>query len=643
MTPLLLSLLGLLAIYSLYIAARVARLGGPPGAFCDAGQAVPGWAVMFLLPGLAAAGLGIERHGLLVGRYGLQASHVAMGIVLVSVAALMIWNRLWLVTRLAGLTTPGEALGRYYDSIALRVIMMGLALLFALPFAANLLSSAALLLETATHGLIPRGAGVWLLAFALAVPAIVGGWRGTVLALAMQAVLLAVLLPGVTVLAELTAPGPGYPDIAIAVADGVLWDRIPGVLQNAAGLGKSVPPGGIFTTVGIGSSAVALLGMVLSPAALYLGQTARPGPALGVSAVWLTGGALAGVFIVGMPVLAGRMPDDWAALADMLFDEEPLAGAAVYLLVLVGSLLAVAFLITGGAILITRDVIHTWLLPDLSGPGLRLSVRIALGFGFFLAALMAGFAPYLSAVAASVALPLSVQMLPALLGLTYLRWISQGAVLAGLTLGGLIVVFTEPLGLILFEALFVDLPWGRWPLTIHSAVWGLVFNLALVLLASAVTWRAPGWLRRDRLHRAMTAHLPDVPGGRGLLWSLTLLWGFLAYGPGAILGNTFFSKPIFSKVEATLGLPSLWVWQILFWLLGVVLLWWLAYRMGLGRTCDEGLKPVDLGGAHTVRAPDWLAAGLARVADRPYRAGRRRDRRSVDLSAPSRDDQRRTF
>lgn len=620
MTPLLLSALALLSLYGLYFAARMARTGAPPAAFLDAGQALPGWAVLFLLPGLALAGPGLDRHLGLVGRFGLQASHVAVGLVLVAIAALMVWNRLWQATRVGGLSTPGEALGRYYESVALRVAALGLSLLFALPFAAHMLSSAAQLLESVTDGALPRAAGVWLLAFALAVPAIIGGWRATVLVLAMQAVLLAVLLPGLAVFAEIVLPGPGYPQTPIAVPEGVLWDRIPGVLQNAAGLGKSVPPGGLFTAVGIGSAAVALLGLVFSPAMLYLGQTARAGRGFGLSAVWLTGGLAAGLLVVGAPALVARMPEGPAALAAELFAAAPLAGVALPLMLIAGTLLAVGFFVTGGAILFTREMVLAYLLPHLSDRGRRLAARIALGFGFFGLALMASFAPFASAVVASVVLPLSVQLLPAVLGLTFLRWISRGAVLAGMTLGCLIVVFTEPLGLILFEALFVELPWGRWPLTIHSAVWGLVFNLALVLLASAATLKAPDAFQRGRLHDAMAALRPARAGGRGLLWSLALLWGFLAYGPGAILGNSFFSHPIFSKVEAQLGIPSLWVWQILFWLLGVVLLWWLAYRVGLGQTSEDGIKPIRLGPPEARRTPDWLAAGLARVAERPARS-----------------------
>lgn len=619
MTTLLPSLLVLVAILGLYVAARVARLGRPAREFLDAGQGLPGWAIMVLMPGLVLAGYGLDRHFVLVADYGLQAAHVGVGLVFVAFAALALWNRMWLAARVAGLATPGEALGRYYQSVALRVVMMGLTLLFALPVAADLLGSAGRQIEGATGGVLPRMAAIWLLAFGLAIPAIIGGWRASVLVLAMQAALIGVLLAAATVLAVILSGGGGFPSLPIGNAEGILWDRIPGVIQNSAGIGKAVPAGGIFTTTGIASTVVALVGIVLSPAALYLGQTVRAGSAFGTGSVWLTAGIGAALMVLAVPVLLSLMPDGMLVAATGLFGRAPVAAGGLLLIPLLGNILAASFFVTGGVILLSREFLHRYLLPGLSPRGQRLSVRIGLGFGFFFVALSASFAPFPSAVLASAALPLAVQMLPAILGLAFLRWISRGAVLAGLVLGMLIVVFTEPPGLILFEGLFLDVPWGRWPLTIHSAVWGLVFNLLLVALASAATARDPARFERARLHDAMLRQGGTSPGAHGLLWALALLWGFFAYGPGAILGNTFFSHPIFSRVEAALGIPSLWVWQILFWLMGVVLVWWLAYRVGLGHTRDIGTRPIRLGADEVLRTPDWLSSGLARVIARRSR------------------------
>ena len=268
MTFLLVIIFGLMFVYALYFAAQTARLGSEPGDFLNAGMALPSWSVMFLLPAIGVAALGLERQLLLVTRYGLQASHVAIGLVTVAVAGVLIWNRLWVATRLASLRTPGEALGRYYDSIALRVIMLGLCVLFALPYSAHILSQAAQLVETATGGTISRSMAVWMCAITLAIPAIIGGWRGTILVLAMQALFLAVLLPGIMLFGEVVLGGDMFPTSPMPTADGIFWDRIPGVLQAYGGVGKNVPTGGIFTTIAISSTAISLVGIMCSPATL---------------------------------------------------------------------------------------------------------------------------------------------------------------------------------------------------------------------------------------------------------------------------------------------------------------------------------------------------------------------------------------
>ena len=616
MTFLLLVTLGLLFVYALYFAAQTARIESNPRNFLDGAMMLPSWSVMFILPAIGVTALGVERHLLLVSYYGLQASHVAVGMITVAVAAVMFWNRLWVATRLAGLHTPGEAIGRYYDSIALRVIMMGMCILFALPYSANLLSQAALLVQQATDGKIPREMAVWVFALSMAVPAIIGGWRAVVMVLAMEALLMAILIPGIMLFGEIVLSGEIFPTRPMPVEDGIFWDRIPGVLQGYAGVGKNVPTGGIFTTVAISSTAISLAGIVLSPATLYLGQTARNGPAFGISAVWLTGGLAAGILLLVVPVLAARMPAGLVTHAEALAAIVPLAGVSVILLGVMGALFAISFFVTGGTLLVFRELVHTYLFPNLTDQGQRLGARISLGFGFFLLGLMAAFMPFVSAVFASVALPLALQLLPAMVGFAFMRWISRGAVLAGIALGSLLVVFTEPLGLIIFEGLFVDLPWGRWPLTIHSAGWGLAINLLIVFLSSVATLSGPEMYQRSRFHKAMKVHPPATAARSGLLWGLAILWGFLAYGPGAILGNFFFSDPIFTDLKSIMGVPSLWVWQMLFWLFGVVLVWWVSYSIGYGHTREVNAKPIRLGMPQATRSPDWISSGLSRILNR---------------------------
>ena len=137
------------------------------------------------------------------------------------------------------------------------------------------------------------------------------------------------------------------------------------------------------------------------------------------------------------------------------------------------------------------------------------------------------------------------------------------------------------------------------------------------------TRSGPDRTRREILHGLFRELFPRrgrVSALTTAKWSLTLVWTFLALGPGAVLGNTFFSKPMFVEGDAALGVPSLWVWQVVFWFVGVLLAWWLAYRGRLGILDDRAIPSIELSPPADPlgrrRAPEWLALMIARVSSR---------------------------
>ena len=62
---------------------------------------------------------------------------------------------------------------------------------------------------------------------------------------------------------------------------------------------------------------------------------------------------------------------------------------------------------------------------------------------------------------------------------------------------------------------------------------------------------------------------------------------FIGAGPGAVIGNDVFGAPDAGVQGWTFGIPSLWAWQILFWLLGVAMMWFLAYKMELSTVAKD--------------------------------------------------------
>jgi len=63
-----------------------------------------------------------------------------------------------------------------------------------------------------------------------------------------------------------------------------------------------------------------------------------------------------------------------------------------------------------------------------------------------------------------------------------------------------------------------------------------------------------------------------------IAWIITLLWFFFGIGPGAVIGNWVFGDPT-NPDTWIFGIPSIWAWQILFWVIGVYMMWMLAYKM----------------------------------------------------------------
>ena len=85
-----------------------------------------------------------------------------------------------------------------------------------------------------------------------------------------------------------------------------------------------------------------------------------------------------------------------------------------------------------------------------------------------------------------------------------------------------------------------------------------------------------------KYHDFLKEHASLSPGKRGLVpvaWGITLAWMFFGIGPGAVIGNDIFGAPNAGVDGWTFGMPSIWAWQILFWLLGVGMMWFLAYKM----------------------------------------------------------------
>ena len=225
----------------------------------------------------------------------------------------------------------------------------------------------------------------------------------------------------------------------------------------------------------------------------------------------------------------------------------------------------------GGAV--TRDLIRHFVRPNLSHGLQILFGRIGIGVIVLLALLVATTSTGTLVRLAGLGLAYGVQMFPALIAACYWPWLTRQGVVLGLIAGLLAVTVTD-----MPASLGIEV-WGRWPWTVHAAGWGIVLNLAVALIVSAVT--RDDIDRKMEFHNVLAQHASLPPERERLIpvaWIVALAWFFFAVGPGVVVAGWVFGSPD-EPLAWLFGLPSIWAWQLLWWALGVLLLWFLAYVM----------------------------------------------------------------
>jgi solute:Na+ symporter, SSS family len=176
------------------------------------------------------------------------------------------------------------------------------------------------------------------------------------------------------------------------------------------------------------------------------------------------------------------------------------------------------------------------------------------------------------------------QLYPALLMICYgfrgwpIRWTPQG-VNAGLLVGILAVTLTY------------YWPAYRYTLSIHSAGWGIIFNLLTILVVSLFTTpsrRHIEWQNTlDEFYRRYDPayYEPRAQAWRKFLWFYIPFWWIMFVGPGIEFGNAL-DRVVFD-------LPGIWTWLILGGITGVFLLWAMSFPAQMATAPRHTPEPVD--------------------------------------------------
>ena len=429
---------------------------------------------------------------------------------------------------------------------------------------------------------------------------------------------------------------------------------IPGVIQFTAGLGKETPTGGLWTGIMCLTYMFALMGIQSAPAfSMWAFANTDPKPfapqqvwassfCIGLILFFFTAFQGMGAHILGAnPAVNDAQLTVSQALNQPLGDIDPalilgrelnegeviettgqiiaskpdslvpfyfnqIADAAPWLVGLLAVCALAAMQSTGAAYMstaggmLTRDLYKRYLNPTADHVTQKFFGRVGVAFIVISALLVATFSSDALVLLGGLAVAFGFQMWPSLAAVCWFPWITRQGATLGLIVGLLAVIFTETFGQTIAGFVGIELPWGRWPWTIHSAGWGMLFNLSVCLIVSAMTQKQEEQSHRMKYHSFLREHAGLSPEKKKLVpiaWAITLGWLFFGIGPGAVIGNTIFGAPADGVEGWTFGIPSIWAWQILFWILGCFMMWFLAYKMEMSTMPDSEIESLveDIG------------------------------------------------
>lgn len=633
----LLAFVALYWAYCIYLGIRGARLARTASDYFIAGRNLPVWVFVLAATATSFSGWTFMGHPALIYRDGFPYAFISFFTIMIPLTGVIFLKRQWMLGKRFGYVTPGEMFADYFKSDRIRLLTVIVAVLFTVPFVGVQLGAAGYLFNVLTDGMISTTMGTLLLAGAIFLYVVYGGMRAVAYADSVQCILLAlgVILTGGIALYAIG----GVEELLIGLermgASGFgLWGTtqgagggdynaylaVPGVMQPVSGVEATSETGGPWTGMMIMTFLLALMGVQASPAfSMWSFGNNNPRP-FAPQQVWVSALILGGLLFVistaqGMsahilgatPSLAGSgvptlwtMPNDVSNIPDTLVpyiltivqDQMPWLVAFLGVCALAGMQSAGAAYMSTAAAMLTRDVYKRYVQPQAGHSIQKFIGRVCVLF-ILLAALVVALANKDALVLlGGMAVAFGLQMWPALLAVCWIPWFTRQGVAAGMVAGILGVLLTDTAGVSLMNMIGLDL-WGRWPLTIHSGGWGIAFNLLVCVSLSALTQNSRNVEHKSRFHAFLKEHAGLQNGKRKLIpfaWAATLLWVFFAIGPGVIFGNDIFGAPDAGREGWLFGIPSIWAWQILFWLLGVALLWFLAYRMELSTVPDSEVE-----------------------------------------------------
>ena len=612
--------------FCLFWGARTLRTNSSPESYYLADRSISSWVFFFSATAATFAGITIITYPSLIYADGYSFLATAAIVITIPLGSILFFKRQWMLSRKYNLITPGEMYFKYYKSHTLRITILIIALFFAVPFLGIIIGATGSMVEFVSAGELGRDSAMWVLTAVVLFYVVSGGFKSMISIGVVQSWLFFVLFISIGFGAFYYLGGLSFFD-DLATANSFIsfgsWGstqgygggdlsgffNVPGVIQWVGGLGKNNPSGGPWTAVMILSFTLSYMGIVLSPTFSMWSYSVKSPKSFYYYQIWGSG-AIVGIFLfifaallgVGANLLGANpsinlngfalsqiLPElDINNVSSLIFSFIGSLGSASPILVGLLSICLIAalqstlaaFLMTSGS-MVARDLYRPYIDKDPSWKRELLVARLAMLLICLAALYLATFFETSLILLGGLAIAFGFQLFPVLLGMIWFPWITKTGATLGLITGMFFVILAETFG---HKLTGNALPWGRWPLTIYSGLWGLFFNVIVCFLSSAFSSNDADKEHRKSFHDFMNDHMGIHPSRKKIksfAYVLFLIWAFFSIGPGLIFGNLIFGSADLSYSKWVMGIPSLWAYQIILWAAGVLLIWFMANKMDL--------------------------------------------------------------
>ncbi len=625
--------------YCIAMGIKGARMAKSASDYFIAGRSIPIWVFVLAATATSFSGWTFMGHPGLLYRDGFQYAYASFYAITIPFTGVIFLKRQWILGKRFGYVTPGEMFSDYFKSDAIRVLTVVVALVFSIPYLGVQLRASGFLFNVLTNGMFSVEAGMWMLSAVVFIYVASGGLRAVAYVDTVQCILLAggimaIGIIGINAAGGWTALNQGIANMTTLdtklTAEGYShYIAIPGVIQFVPSGTKAV--GGAWTGMMILTYAFALMGIHSSPAfSMWAFSNKNPRP-FAPQQVWASAFGIGGILIfftafqafsghlIGADVkmmeagfavdklhlgkdlmtMPGKQGMIVPALINMMADTAPWAVGLLAVCALAAmQSTGAAYMSTAGGML-TRDLYKHFLNKDASHATQKLFGRIGVGIIVGSALVVATTSKDALVLLGGLAVAYGFQMWPALIGICYWPFLTRRGITVGLIMGLIAVTCTETIG----TKWFGITSWGRWPWTLHSAGWGILFNLGSAIIISAMTQDSESRSHRQKFHDYLTEHAGVPEEKKSLIplaWGIVIVWFIFAQGPGAVIGNTIFGSPLDSATW-TFGMPSIWAWQAIWWALGVGMMWFLAYKMNMSTIPEKEIEVLveDIGDVKT--------------------------------------------